>query len=206
MEFTVKTLTPKIDELLPNRSIISIGVKSARLNLSFNPQKFLSRVNLDKLIEHNEAYNENKVVQGTTPCILCSSKQGPGLLLNDKSYLCKKCFSEVSTISYPEKYEENRRNHIKAKESRRIALEEFTKKYGYTKEGTSVTVFAWLSLVLLFVHIGLIVVPVILFLVSSSIEKEQEKKLQIWNKQRTKWENIKIVKDKDIIDEFWTKC
>lgn len=169
---------------------------------SFNPQKFLSRVNLDKLIEHNEAYNENKVVQGTTPCILCSSKQGPGLLLNDKSYLCKNCFSEVSTISYPEKYEENRRNHIKAKESRRIALEEFTKKYGYTKEGTSVAVFAWLSLVLLFVHIGLIVVPVILFLVSSSIEKEQEKKLQIWNKQRTEWENINPEPNQPILRHF----
>jgi 5-methylcytosine-specific restriction endonuclease McrA len=156
---------------------------------AFNPRKFLSRVNLDKLIEHNEAYNENEVVQGNTPCILCSSRQGPGILLNDKSYLCKNCFSEVSTISYPQKYEEARRNHLKAKESRRIALEEFTKQYGYTKEGTSVTVIAWLSLVLLFVHIGLVVVPAILFLVSLSIEKEQKRKLQIWNKQRAEWEN-----------------
>ncbi|MDP8209141.1 MAG: HNH endonuclease signature motif containing protein [Candidatus Electryonea clarkiae] len=157
---------------------------------SFNPKKFLSRVNLDKLIEHNEAYNENKVVQGNTPCILCSSKQGPGILLNDKSYLCKSCFSEVSTITYPQKYEEDRRNYLKAKESRRIALEELTKQCAYTKEGTSVTIFAFVSIVLLFIHIGLLVVPAILFVVSSFIEKEQERKLQIWNKQKTEWENV----------------
>lgn len=155
---------------------------------SFNPQKFLSRVNLDKLIEHNKAYNESKVAQGNTPCILCSSMQGPGILLNDKSYLCKNCFAEVSAISYPQVYEEARRNYLKAKESRRIALEEFTKKYGYDKEGNPVTIFAWLSLVLLFVHIGLLVVPVILFLVSSSIENSQEKKLAVWNKQKEEWE------------------
>jgi hypothetical protein len=155
---------------------------------SFNPQKFLSRVNLDKLIEHNEAYNESKVAQGNIPCILCSSMQGPGILLNDKSYLCKNCFAEVSAISYPQVYEEARRNYLKAKESRRIALEEFTKKYGYAKEGNPATVFAWLSLVLLFVHIGLLVVPAILFLVSYSIENAQEKNLAVWNKQKEKWE------------------
>ncbi len=124
---------------------------------SFNPKKFLSRVNLDKLIEHNEAYNENKTSQGITPCILCNSKQGPGLLLNDKSYLCKSCFSDVSTISYPEKYENNRRNYLRAKESKRIALEALTERYGYNKEGNPVKIFSWLSIVLLFIHVGLIV-------------------------------------------------
>lgn len=101
---------------------------------SFNPQKFLSRVNLEKLIEHNEAYNENKIQKGITPCIICSSKQGPGLLLNDKSYLCNGCFCEVSTISYPEKYENNRRNYLKAKESKRIVLAALTEQHGYCKE------------------------------------------------------------------------
>ena len=155
---------------------------------SFNPQKFLSRVNLDRLIERNEAYNESKTSQGNTPCIMCSSLQGPGILLNDKSYLCKNCFAEVSTISYPELYEKSRRDYLTAKESRRLALEEFTKKYGYTKEGNAATVFAWLSLLLLFVHIGLVVVPVILFIVSSSIDSAQEKKLHAWLKLKEEWE------------------
>jgi hypothetical protein len=155
---------------------------------SFNPQEFLSRVNLDKLIEHNEAYNESKVEQGRTPCILCTSKQGPGILLNDKSYLCRNCFSEVSAIQYPQIYEEAKRKYLKEKESRRIALEEFTNRYGYTKKGNPATVFAWLSLFLLFIHVGLIVVPVILFLVSSSIDSAQEKKLDAWLKLKEEWE------------------
>ena len=65
----------------------------------FNPQKFLARIDINKLIEHNEAYNENKVDRLTTPCILCSGLSTPGLLLNDKSYLCKECFSLTSTIA-----------------------------------------------------------------------------------------------------------
>jgi hypothetical protein len=157
---------------------------------AFDPHKFLSRVNIDKLIEHNEAYNENKMPQGATPCIICNSKQGPGLLLNDKSYLCKSCFSDVSIISYPEKYENNRRNCVRAKESKRIALEALTAKYGYEKEENPVEVLVWLSLFLLFVHVGLIPVPVILFLVSSSINANQEKKLKAWNEKRAEWEKL----------------
>ncbi len=169
---------------------------------SFNPQKFLSRVNLEKLIEHNEAYNENKIQKGITPCIICSSKQGPGLLLNDKSYLCKSCFSEVSTISYPEKYENNRRNYLKSKESKRIALAALTELYGYSKEGNPAELFAWLSLALLFVHVGLIVVPVILFLVSSSINASQEKKLKAWNDKQTEWEKLNPDPAEPILKHF----
>ena len=155
---------------------------------SFNPQNFLSRVNLDKLIEHNEAYNENKIDQGSTPCILCDSQQGPGILLNDRSYLCRECFAEVSAIQYPQVYEEAKRNYIKEKEARRIAFEEFTKKFGYTKAGNPTTVFAWLSFLLLFIHIGLIIVPIMLFWVSSSIDSSQEEKLKTWQKLKEEWE------------------
>lgn len=146
-------------------------LKQENWHLSFDPKKFLSRVNLDKLIESNEAYNEKKVAQGSAPCLLCGSKHGPGILLNDKSYLCKNCFSEVSTISYPQKYEELRRRHFTALESRRIALEEFTQEFGYSKEGNPATIFAWLSLGLFFVHPGLLAISAVLFLVSTGVEK-----------------------------------
>ena len=79
---------------------------------SFNTKEFLSKIDLDKLIEKNEVYNESKIEKGSVPCIICSSKEGPGLLLNDKSYLCKTCFSEVATISYPIKYEDAWRNYL----------------------------------------------------------------------------------------------
>jgi len=169
---------------------------------SFNPKKFLSRVNLEKLIEHNEAYNENKVQKGVTACIICSSKQGPGLLLNDKSYLCKSCFSKVSTISYPEKYEKNRRDYLTAKESKKIALVALTEQYGYSKEGNPVELFVWLSLCLLFVHVGLIVIPVILFLVSSLINTSQEKKLKAWTTKKNEWEKLNPDPSEPILKHF----
>jgi len=177
-------------------------MESKSWHSAFNPKKFLSRVNVDKLIEHNEAYNINKVPQGVTPCILCNSKQGSGLLLNDKSFLCKSCFTEVSTITYPEKYEENRRHYLRAKEARKIASGAFTERYAYVIEGTSVTIFAWLSLLLMGIHIGLVVVPITLFFRASSIEKEQEKKLKIWNGQKTEWETINPKPKKPVLKHF----
>jgi len=165
-------------------------METANWHTSFNPKKFLSRVNLDKLIESNEAHNENKISQGVTPCIICNNTQGPGLLLNDKSYLCKSCFSEVSTITYPEKYENNRRNYLLAKDSKRIALEALTNEYGYRKKGTIIETFAWLSLISPFINIILIAIPVILFLVSYFINTVQEKKLKAWNEKKAAWENL----------------
>jgi transcription elongation factor Elf1 len=154
---------------------------------SFDPQKFLSRVDVDKLIGHNEAYNENKAERVDKPCILCGGNETPGLLLNDKSYLCKNCFNTVATISYPEKYEETRRKYLKDKEARRLALEDFTKTFEYKKPGNPISIFAWLSLFLIFVHIGLIVVSIILFVISAIIEKEQNKKLAKWRKKLGEW-------------------
>jgi hypothetical protein len=79
----------------------------------FSPNQFLSRVNIDRLIEHNEAYNENRVERLGKPCILCGGSQGPGLLLNDKSYLCKSCFGDASKVKYPEKYERLHRQYLR---------------------------------------------------------------------------------------------
>lgn len=137
-------------------------MESGQWHSAFNPQKFLSRVDVNKLIEHNEAYNENKVDRSNSPCILCRGMTSPGLLLNDKSYLCKDCFNITSTIIYPEKYERLRREHIKEVEASRIALEEFKKKYEYRKPGNPVIAFAWLSLLLLFIFFGFVVLTIIL--------------------------------------------
>jgi hypothetical protein len=155
---------------------------------SFNPKRFLSRVNLDKLIERNETYNESTVAQGNAPCIMCANKQDPGILLNDKSYLCRSCFTEVSAISYPEVYEKARRDHLNAKESRRLALNEFTKKYSCTKKVNIAAVFAWLSLLLLFIHLWLVIVSIVLFVVSLLIDSVQKKKLNAWKNQKEEWE------------------
>jgi RNase P subunit RPR2 len=164
-------------------------MESGQWHADFNPQKFLSRIDINKLIEHNVAYNENRVDRLSTPCILCSGMSSPGLLLNDKSYLCKECFSLTSTIAYPEKYEKLRRQHLSEVEARRIAREAFKKQHEYIKPGNPVTVFAWLSLLLLFVFIGFGILTAILFFASTSIEKDQNKKLEAWRKKLLEWES-----------------
>jgi len=155
---------------------------------SFNPKKFLSRVNLDRLIERNKAYNETKVPQGSSPCIFCGCQQRSGILLNDRSYLCALCFSEVSSISYPQKYEKLRRKYLADVESRKMALEKFTQEFGYSKKDSPVIVAAWFSLVLLLLHPGFLALSAMLFLISTVIEKQQNRKFDIWNAKKELWE------------------
>jgi hypothetical protein len=100
----------------------------------FNPKKFLSKVNIDQFIEHNEAYKENRVESLGRPCILCNSRKGPGLLLNDKSYLCKSCFSDISSVKYPEKYERLRRKYYRERESRNGARNAFVANCFYGRK------------------------------------------------------------------------
>lgn len=153
----------------------------------FNPSKFLSRVNLAQLIEQNEAYNESYISDAQSPCILCGNAYSLGILLNDKSYLCKNCYNTVATISHPEKYENVRRQYIQEKEARRIALEDFTKTFEYKKTGNNFSNYALYSLILLLINIGFIIVPIILFTISSFIEKEQNKKREEWRTRLDKW-------------------
>lgn len=94
----------------------------------FNPSKFLSRVKLAQLIERNEAYNESSISNATSPCILCGKNNSCGILLNDKSFLCQQCYSEIALITYPEKYKVLRRHFILTMESRRLAWEKGSKR------------------------------------------------------------------------------
>jgi len=142
---------------------------------------------LAQLIEQNEAYNESYISDVQSPCILCGNAYSRGILLNDKSYLCKNCFNTVATISYPEKYENVRRQYIQEKEARRIALEGFIKTFEYKKTGNNFFSYALYSLLLLLINIGFILVPIILFIISSFIEKAQNKKLEEWRAQLDKW-------------------
>lgn len=154
----------------------------------FNPQKFLSRINIESLIEKNEARPENQIDKGDTPCIICTNTQVSGLLLNDKSFLCKQCFSDVSTISYPDKYEIVHRDHLSALESRRVAFEEFSTKYSYTKNDSILNTIGWGSLILLFINIALIVVPITLLIVAYINDSIQEKKYSKWLELKDEWE------------------
>lgn len=168
----------------------------------FNPQKFLSRIDIESLIEKNEVRPENQIDKGNTPCIICESKQVPGLLLNDKSFLCKQCFSDVSTISYPSKYELAYRDHLSALESRRIALEEFSIKYGYTKYDSILHTIGWGSIILLFINIALIVVPITLLITAYINDSIQDSKYNKWLELKTEWERKYPEPNKPVLRHF----
>ncbi len=146
----------------------------------FNPSQFLSKVNIDTIIKQNEIYNENKTNISDTHCILCNSKQGPGLLLNDKSYLCKACFIEVSTITYPEKYERLYREYIKNKEARRIARYALVENCLYRKMSDCLAIIAWVSLLFLLINYLLMIVPIALYFILLGMQSLHDNKLNKW--------------------------
>ncbi|MEW6388051.1 MAG: HNH endonuclease [Thermodesulfobacteriota bacterium] len=146
----------------------------------FNPKQFLARVNIDQFIEHNKAYNEARVDLLGKPCILCRSTKGPGLLLNDRSYLCKTCFAEISCIQYPEKYERLRREYFKEREARRQARDAFIQNCTYRKLTGVIGMSVWSSLILIYFGIIFAAVPVALFFIYRAIQKEHQKRLNEW--------------------------
>jgi len=150
-----------------------------RWHKQFSPERFLSRINLEELIKKNEAYNENKVDTLGRPCYLCNGLQGPGILLNDKSYLCKLCLEKVSRITYPERYEILYREYLLATEARKVARASLIDK-SFSRRTASL--FGWLgagSLLLLFKSITFVIVPLsfgLLFLLSNNIHARLIKK------------------------------
>lgn len=147
----------------------------------FSPRNFLCRVNIDLLIDHNKAYNENSVEQLANPCILCRGSEGPGLLLNDKTYLCKSCFSDVSTVGYPEKYEKLRRQYITDREARNQARTAFIKDCSYRRVSRCAATAALLFLLTLFFHVGFIVVSFVFFLIYLFSRAIRDNKLRKWD-------------------------
>jgi hypothetical protein len=147
----------------------------------FNPQRFLARVKIDQFIEHNEAYNENKVDRIGKPCILCSGLQGPGLLLNDKSYLCKSCFATVSTVRYPENYEKLHRQYLTDREARQQARAAFIENCMYRKISNWAGVALGLSLLLLYFQIGFILISIASFVVYRATRTKHKEKVAKWD-------------------------
>ncbi|MEJ5328963.1 MAG: HNH endonuclease signature motif containing protein [Desulfobaccales bacterium] len=147
----------------------------------FNPEKFLSKINIDKLIERNEAYNENKVDKLAKPCIFCQGLKSPGLLLNDKSYLCKICFEEISKIKYPEYYENLRREYILKLEARRQARDAFLNSCPFKKllNLNKIAIFV-LLITSLFKPTSLLLI-IGLFLINYILKARQEKRISQWD-------------------------
>lgn len=154
----------------------------------FNPKKFLGRVSLEQLLDRNEAYNESLTEDAKSPCILCARTLGRGILLNDRSFLCKSCYSEVALISYPERYETLRRQHALAKESRKLAKQAFVERYEYKSNESALVFFGWASLLLCFFNLGFLALSAIVLVIAYDQESNNKQKLAEWNGRREEWE------------------
>lgn len=156
---------------------------------AFNPRKFLDRVKLDQLLERNEAYNESSIEDAKSPCILCSRTLGRGILLNDKSFLCKDCYSQVALISYPERYETLRRQHAIATEARKLAREAFFQEFEYKSNESNLVFFGWASILLALAHPGFLVLTAFLLALGYDKNSKNKQLLQEWIGRRDAWEN-----------------
>lgn len=154
----------------------------------FNPQKFLSRVSLAQLIERNEAYNESLVTDAKSPCIFCGKPYARGILLNDKSFLCQQCYSEVAMISYPERYEALRRQFVIAIEARRLAWESFRERFEHKSEESSLLFFGWASLLLALANPAFLILTAILLVIGYEQNSTNKSKTTEWLNRKSIWE------------------
>ncbi len=148
----------------------------------FNPQAFLKKVDLINLLNHNDAYAENKVNKLGKPCILCGGITAPGLLLNEGSYLCKRCFEELSHIEYPEVYEKLKREYLLAKESRESAKKSLIENSVELKIKKYSDIAFGLSFLLYYFNFGFIGLTIIAIALSRYLKNEHDKILDKWNK------------------------
>lgn len=154
----------------------------------FVPSKFLSRVDLSQLIKRNESYNGSSVSNVRALCILCAETKPRGLLLNDRSYLCAQCYEEVALISYPEKYEDQRRQFLVAKEARRLAWNAFREKFGRTEQRSMFVLFGIMSFVLtIFVQMPWII-GACLLVVGLIRNSKFRKEFDEWTLRKQQWE------------------
>lgn len=168
----------------------------------FNPSKFLSRVNLTQLLERNEAFNESVISNAKTACILCGSNSHSGIILNDKSFLCQKCYAQLTTVSYPERYESLRRQHVVAVESRRLALEEFYQKYEYKSDESLLVILGWASVLLAFAVPVLFILSAILLGIGYQKNSENKRKTDEWLHKKAKWEQLNPFPSEPVLKHF----
>jgi hypothetical protein len=95
---------------------------------AFNPERFLKRVDLDSLLGKNNVDPDSEIPELRRPCLICNGSVGPGIVLNEGSYLCRDCFQKISRVQYPEIYENARRAYLAACSARAMARESMLQK------------------------------------------------------------------------------
>lgn len=168
----------------------------------FNPKKFLHQVNLAQLIERNEIFNDVKENDLRSPCILCSGNSGCGIVLNDKAFLCQNCYSEVSMISYPENYEEQRRYFVLQKEARRLGWEEFRGKCERKTDESGLIFLGLTSLLLIFVNSGFLILTAALLAIGYAKNKSNKEAVAEWICKKNIWEKMNPPVNEPVLRHF----
>lgn len=147
----------------------------------FNPQVFLSSVDLERFLRRNEAYAESRVDQLVKPCFLCGGSGAPGLLLNEGSCLCGQCFEQISHVQYPEKYEAPRRQHIAEREAHALARRALIRGSVARRMAIVAGSAGICSLGLLLISFAYVAVPGALALVVARLRTAHERRVREWD-------------------------
>jgi HNH endonuclease len=154
----------------------------------FNPQRFLSHVCLESLIEKNKTFNESYINNAESPCIFCTELNSRGIILNDKSFLCEPCYLKVALISYPEKYEALRRDFLIANEARNLAEKSFKQRFEHKPQESILDILGFMSLFLVFYNPILLMLSIVLFAVSYYKDNINQRKTKAWLELKSEWE------------------
>lgn len=179
-------------------------MEDSRWHHDFRPSRFVGKVDLARLISPNAADTELSTEQNPQSCLLCASARSTGLLLNDRSFVCRHCFAEVSLISYPERYEALRRSHLVALESRRLARAEFELSCKPPERAVPwLFVLAGLgSFLLLLLHPSFAVAPAVFAIIALRSSAQNRQEQQQWLRRSREWDSANPVPPDPILKHF----
>lgn len=153
----------------------------------FNPSKFLQRVQVGNLLERLAVDDRSRLESGPRQCLLCRKTNNGGILLNDGYFLCESCLSDVSLISYPEKYERLRRDYLIRKEALRIAHDAMVSMYSWQPRAGAVWLFGFASFGLMYFHTGLWIIAASIFVTAYVLKLRDDRNIHECMAQRENW-------------------
>lgn len=154
----------------------------------FDPMKFMNKVDIEHLLEQNEVDKECIINNFKTVCIYCKNVSTSGIRLNDRSFLCERCTKTISLISYPEKYEELRRQFIFKKEARRLAWEGFRGRFEHKPERSLLETLGIALLFLMYFDLSFFLLAAFSFAVGSAKNARDRRKTNEWLAKKLQWE------------------
>ncbi len=134
--------------------------------------------------------------------MLCGKTYARGILLNNKSFLCQTCYSEVALITYPERYEALRRQFVIATEARRLAWEGFRDRFEYRSQESALVVLGWVSLLLAFANPAFLILTAILVVVGYLNNAVNKQKTDEWLSRKAQWEQSNPVPTEPSLKHF----